>query len=384
MPEKALNAAIDRERATAQLLKTGGTPYKFGNIEVELDEGLAVPARTLNELRRQALEAIETERIRRYSRVLPDEFVEKEIKKLYFPGNGRKHIHVTGRDINYSVFIYKFDSRQDYSLLRADRAYIPLQAIIKPETPELIEKMVNKGIRIFAWLPPVTRGNYDKMISSTQDRLPSIGLSGFIVGNLGSLHVPADKGLGIFGDYNLNVFNSFSIQAFGNLGFKGVTISPELDIERIEKLEMPVNMDVEAVVYGRLTLMTSEYCPVGALEGGFTSGKHCKGTYCSGDYRLRDRKGVEFPVLTDPIDCRSTVLNSTVLFVPELQSRLNNAGVNIMRLNMFDETVDEINEILDLYREAASDGADRRQKHSAIAEKIRAAGFTRGHYLRGV
>src|SRR5690606_1594221 len=69
----------------------------------------------------------------------------------------------------------------------------------------------------------------------------------------------------------------------------------------------PGPIALEAVVYGRLPLMISEYCPVGCAESGFDGRSKCSGCCSRGDFALRDRLGKEFPVFCDSIDCRSTI-----------------------------------------------------------------------------
>ena len=56
--EKALNRPTSVEDIRKQLSKTGNTPFQFEKISVIMDEDVFIPVRELNELRRQALDAI--------------------------------------------------------------------------------------------------------------------------------------------------------------------------------------------------------------------------------------------------------------------------------------------------------------------------------------
>ena len=59
VPDKAINTPITKDSIISQISKTGNTPFEFENIKVNLDDGLFVPVKTLNELRRTALESLE-------------------------------------------------------------------------------------------------------------------------------------------------------------------------------------------------------------------------------------------------------------------------------------------------------------------------------------
>ena len=62
VPEDAHSKPLTAEDLRARLGKTGGTVFEAGEIAVELDEGLSLPAAAVNALRRDALAALEDTR----------------------------------------------------------------------------------------------------------------------------------------------------------------------------------------------------------------------------------------------------------------------------------------------------------------------------------
>jgi putative protease len=94
--------------------------------------------------------------------------------------------------------------------------------------------------------------------------------------------------------------------------------------------------------------------------------------------------GAEFPVFCDRMDCRSTILNSTVLFVPDGLRSLKSAGIDIFRLYVWEEEPDAVGELVRLYRAALAGDEQGVREHGRLADRIRASGFTKGHYYRGV
>jgi collagenase-like PrtC family protease len=327
-----------------------------------------------------------------------------------------------------SLYYYRWDGEQDIAVPGADRVYVPLTAVWKQGFRRAAGAARNAGTEVFCWLPSITNGNYEKLIdrfvAEYNDR---DDIDGILAGNAGTVRRLSGIGrLRLAGDISLNLFNAYSVAEIAGLGLESAAVSVELtarqisglaaDLRRAElmahirqkdltaclqrvsekipdkegsrmrpiKLEAMKPIDLEAVVYGRLPLMISEYCPVGCIEGGFNGLSKCSGCCGRGDYALRDRLGMEFPVLCDNIDCRSTILNSTVLFVPDSLRSLAEAGISIFRLYIWDEDVDTIKELVRLYRAALAGSGSGEAALGRLTDKIKAAGFTKGHYYRGV
>ena len=51
--------------------KLGNTPYEWENLEIQMDDSVFVPMKLLNQLRRQALAALEEEILQKYRRQEP-------------------------------------------------------------------------------------------------------------------------------------------------------------------------------------------------------------------------------------------------------------------------------------------------------------------------
>lgn len=72
IPEEAKNRPLDTETVIKQISKTASTPYEFKNIEVDLDDNLFLPKLSiLNELRRAALDHVQSYTISQIHRTLP-------------------------------------------------------------------------------------------------------------------------------------------------------------------------------------------------------------------------------------------------------------------------------------------------------------------------
>ena len=85
--------------------------------------------------------------------------------------------------------------------------------------------------------------------------------------------------------------------------------------------------------------MTTEYCSIGTY-------KNCPGTCKQGTYKLKDRMGFEFPIYTDRINCNNLIYNSKITSI-----EWKDLNVNSIRMDILDETIEEINNIIKTHKE---------------------------------
>jgi len=382
IPEKAISRPLTVERVTEQLNKTGATPFAFDKTQVQLDESLSVPISVINDIRRRALERIEALRIEAYKRHVSKNIDEIKDGLLHFPGNSRI---IKTDEIKVSLFFYKASENFSRDYTDADRIYLPFASMLSGNVRETAKFYEEKGCEVFVWLPSIIRGNYEKLIKSKIDEVASLGIHGFLVGNIGGMnYLKKFTGLKLLVDYSANVFNSFTMKELKDMGFDGCTLSPELNLKQISVLWCLQNYEMEVLVYGRIPLMVSEYCPVGSVLGGFGKNQKCSQACDRGVYRLKDRKGVEFPVICDKIDCRSTILNSNVLYVGDSMDEIRESGIDVIRLNISDEKPNEVARILKMHKDIAKNGLKQLEKYRDIVNGIQSKGFTKGHFYRGV
>ena len=74
-------------------------------------------------------------------------------------------------------------------------------------------------------------------------------------------------------------------------------------------------------------------------------------------------------------NCHSVLLNSKNIFIADKIKDLKKSGIEIIRLDFYDEDYLKTKEIIDLYKKAISGG---------VAESPEENTFTRGHFYRGV
>jgi putative protease len=228
-------------------------------------------------------------------------------------------------------------------------------------------------------------------------------LDGVLVSNPGHIsHVRTFFGdVDIICDYTFNIFNSNSAQYLFDQGINNITFSPELTLGHLSNMKKVTDISAEIIAYGRIPVMNTKYCAIGSITGGLTRAKKCSSACINGSYALKDRMGAEFPVISDRAGCSSIVLNSKVLYIPGELRELRDAGISTFRINVYDETPDEVSEIIKVYRSSlafnkgssySEDGhySDSRyyleggSGYSKILNKLMDKGITKGHLFRGV
>lgn len=364
--EEAINRAITNDEVLKQLNKTGSTPFEFSEIDVKIDNNASIAVSELNAIRRNALNKIEELRKNRY--------LNREIPKIELSAKQHNNLLHTNK---LSLYLYKWNCNLVNTLMKADRVYIPFQSFVKSENVDTINKLKNSGCEVMPYLPPVTRGKYDKFLKSKLNQLSSTELEGILIGNLSQLEILKKSNIPLYGDYSLNIFNSKSVKTAVELGLKGITMSHELTLKQIKNINIK-DIEIETTVYGRIPVMTSEHCPIGA-ELNYKNNEVC-GLCKKGDYYIRDRINKDFPIVCDPIDCRCTILNADKLLVPNVIDELKTSRVNTFRLYIYDENPEDIEELIKLFNERIIKG--KTKKEDVLSNM--SSGFTKGHYFRGV
>lgn len=379
LTQKSINRPLTKERIKEQLEKTGGTAFEFKKININLEEGVSLPISEINNLRREVIKKIEEYKKDKYNRVSVKEF-DKLLCENEEKADGEKKVFEDKGPV-IAAYFYKTDGKEDYYCVGADRVYLPIKMFEDEEKIKMIFNIKKRTREVFISIPPITRGNYQNIVKSRLKPLVSAGVDGFIIGNIGTLKdiekVSNIEDIKVMGDYSLNIFNSSSICTLKDLGFLGASLSYEMNLNQIKSLEDISGFQKEVLVYGRIPVMTSQYCPLCALEG-------CKNKCREEGFYLKDRKNMKFPVIMDNIDCRTTIFNGQVLLFTENIDKMSSWGIDVLRLAFTDEGPLKIKNIVNMYKDIAQNKVDAFLKHQSLIEDIKKEGFTKGHFLRGV
>ncbi len=377
--EKALNKPLSQERISEQLKKMGSTPFNIAQLNLEIDNDVVIPISELNNIRRKAAELLEKEIILSSKKKINITNRELYNALLHFPGNSQDR----NKKVKISAMLYNLDDNLDLSNINADRLYIPYTSLLKDDGLQAVNNFRAQDKEIFAYIPAIIKGKYCGIIEKSVLSI-SHNIDGFLVGNMGVVQTLKERlgeNIKLAADYTHNILNSSTLNYYKSMGYSGATLSYELNLSQISSLSFPQEFDTEIGIYGKIPVMTSEYCPVGGSVGNNEPHK-CNVICKNGIYHLKDRKDAEFLVKCDCVDCRSTIFNSNAIFAPELLSQVAKTGVQYIRLSFVDESSQEIYDIVNLHKSIVEN--ENYTNKDRLIERIKAKGFTKGHLQRGV
>lgn len=336
--EAAVRLPVDTARWRVQLQKTGGTPYLCTAAEVETDGKTAVSVSVLNGLRRSALEALGAQRREKppisFSMPLLDMRPHKP-EKLRLRGSFREAEQLP----------------ENASAL--DKILLPLET-----PPGTLDALRKNGHEVILEIPRAIWG-VETQVKAAMEARRAEGFTHFWCGNLGAVALCREMGVSAHGGFSLNIFNTQSLGFFEQLGLLDAELSFELTGEEVAGIGGSLPRGV--LVYGRQPLMLTRNCPLA------NSPKGCLN--CRRPGKIRDRRGVEFPVLCTRFSGKpvfSEVFNSVPL---TLSDRLRgNFGADFGVLRFSVEKTVEIGEIL----------------RATIRQEKPHSDYTRGLFTRGV
>ena len=336
VPEEARNRAVTAEELRQRLSKTGGTVFTADRVEIELDEGLTIPASAVNGLRRELLEELAKRRMD-----IPPR------RKL--PAPPLPDAPEGGQAMRFTCSVQK--AEQVTAALLAEK---PAAVYVPVEELERLDPELDWGeTELCAVLPRIFRTVDETPLRQLLEQHPEA--SAVAIGNLG--HLPILRGLNrtLRGDFGLNIFNSRALLFWQGQGLASATVSFELRWQQVRDLRK--YLPCEAIIYGRLPLMVTENCVTRCSVG-------C--THGAGSV-LTDRTGARFPVLCG-YGCRCEIQNSKTLFLAD-KPEMRHCGLTYGRLRFTTETPEQCVQVLQRYQ----NGGDWTPE-----------GLTRGLFYRGV
>ncbi len=321
VPEEARNRAVTAEELRQRLSKTGGTVFTADRIEIELDEGLTIPASAVNGLRRELLEELAERR--------KDIPTRRKLPALPLPDAPEG-----GQAMRFTCSVQK--AEQVTAALLAEK---PAAVYVPVEELERLDPELDWGeTELCAVLPRIFRTADETPLRQLLEQHPEA--SAVAIGNLGHLSIVRGLNRTLRGDFGLNIFNSRALLFWQGQGLASATVSFELRWQQVRDLRK--YLPCEAIIYGRLPLMVMENCVTRCSVG-------C--THGAGSV-LTDRTGARFPVLCG-YGCRCEIQNSKTLFLAD-KPEMRRCGLTYGRLRFTTETPEQCVQVLQRYQNGGS------------------------------
>lgn len=390
--------------AEKQLNRLGSTVYKFSELKLDIEQGVMVPVSVINDLRRQATDAMDKLRLsiwdneKNAGATLTGKNLDT-LSQIFLKEKAKESI---GSIPSVYVSTTAFDGVK--SALKGGAEGIifggdsyhhePLSIGSYREAAALV-RSGSSDCKLFFNTPRICREDSLSGLKALWKSWLELEPDGVYVHNIATLRIlrtlieESGKPVELRSDYSLISFNGLTLEALGKLGIKQATLSPELNLSGLLPLIKHSPIKTECIVHGRLELMVSEYCVLGSFLGGV--GKDgcdsCSMPCKNGRYFLKDRKGELFPVVNDQY-CHMHLLNSkTLSLLPEI-GKLTNSGITAVRIEAKAIDPKYISTLVSAYRDYLRRGSNLSPEEIDWCRKTEAGtateGVTRGHYFRGV
>ncbi|MCR5673331.1 MAG: U32 family peptidase [Lachnospiraceae bacterium] len=357
--QTAINHALTKEDVIKQIQKTGGTNFRFENIDIELDEGLFLQNSKINEIRRQGLDAFYQKLVEEFKRIPPKPFIDagSDITKLTNENSKVK--------INASVL----DKEQLDTVLSTD-----VDGVIIPMWlyRNIGGSVFDTGKDIYISLPYIVRDESRTNSSSeirglVKEIQGNEAVKGFYVSNLESLGILNEssyKGK-IIGDIHLYSYNREALKYYTDNGLTGNTVPIELNEHDLESRGIKGE---ELIIYGRLPMMITANCI-------YNTEKACGVSKEGHDLYITDRKGEKLFVKCICRECTNIIYNSVPILLADEEKLFEKLKPSSVRLSFTDEKPSEVKSMIEKYLiNKRTDG----YAPVSLCER-----YTRGHIKRG-
>lgn len=368
--EKAENQGTPIEKIKQQIGKMGATSFVLETLEAEIDDDIFASVGALNQLRREAVEALEAEILAKTKHA---EIETKRTVKPQQPYVSRKVVE---------VLVANFEQLEAAVRVQGiDAVYYEVSDSTIHSFETALKLCQKYEVKLYAALPQIARqwrADKDFILFS---RLQALDIDGYLVRTAGQFAEVKNSGKTIIIDYTLNVMNADGVRFWKEQGADRVCLSVETNLQEINKIG---DKDCQMVVYGYLPLMKTQQCPVGNFVGGKNGSLYCSERGKHDLYFLKDRKDMKFPLDMDCDNCVCTILNSKPLFTLKFYGEILESVTGYVRLDFTKEGPARTSKITKAYAEMTEDPKTVSQETKHVLSDMEEKGNTKGHYFRGV
>ena len=364
----AREVALSVDLLTAQLGRLGGTPYRLESLELETEGAPFAPVSLLNQLRRQAVEALAATQgaprpfeIRNPPVELQslEQAARRPVPRIE-AGGPRLHLLVRASD--------QLDAALELRPASITLDYLDLYNL-KPS----LERIRAAGLVARVASPRVIKPGEERIA----DYLLSCGCP-ILVRSTGLLRALREKPHApLIGDFSLNAANVLTAAELLNLGLDALTPTHDLNAGQVADLAASAGPDrIEAVAYQHLPVFHTEHCVFCRFLSTGSSYRDC-GRPC--EYHrvaLRDAAGRAHPVLAD-VGCRNTVFNAEAQQAAAHLTAWLAAGVRRFRLEFTHESAEQVARIARAF-EHALNGRSSPRELEQVLRRLTPEGVTEG------
>ena len=371
--EAARTRAVSFDDVAAHIDRLGNTPYQLVGLTVDMDDGVGIGFSALHAVRAEALDAL-TDALRApwADRRLPRVAAREPLPAAH-PSGCRVAVTVTNpacaraakRAGAHLIYVPALNYRRGEATIAGQRNAAAEQAGYPKGCIPIMPVVDHEAVGF----------SREAAVAYDVWKYADAGKP-LMAESLSSLQRADEEGALVTAGPHVPVTNGLTLRAMREMfGAERVWLSPELTLRQIEELAKDAPVELGVLLIGAQELMVAEHC---MLMSQGPCDERCD--VCprrKSPHYLRDRKGYEFPVITDAMG-RSHLYNAVELDVAPAMPDPMAAGVSAFMVDATlmnaEETAHAVGRAIRALHVAQNDG-------NAIAKM---PDTTSGHLYRGV
>lgn len=359
----AKNRPMTYDDIHKQISKTGNTGFHFKNIDIHIEDGIFIPIKQLNELRRNAIDLFKHQLVKDLKRSIPKKVENQQIPHY-------KEIKTNTDVVNrFNLHCFITTNEQFLAVIENDMVKEIIISSDFLSEDQLVEKIAickDLGKEPVIAMPFIFREEatryFDSFIQLLKNR-NEINLIRFMVRNVDEIGYLRRNGIHEFiTDSSVYALNNYAVESLRELGAERITYPYELNYKELLNLSAG---NSEIIVYGRIPLMISANCINQTLN---KCDKTKKILY------IKDRIGKNFSVVNVCNYCYNVIYNNYPLSLLGVSQKVKRLKPESIRISFTTETALQTKNILETYISVYYNNKNIIEKEA----------YTRGHFNRGV
>ncbi len=370
--EAARTRAVSFDDVAAHIDRLGNTPYQLVNLTVDMDDGVGIGFSALHGVRAAALDVLtEALTAEGRGRTLP-RTTPREPLPAARPTGCRVAVTVTNpacaraakRAGAHLIYVPALNYRRGESVIAGQKNAAAEQAGYPKGCIPIMPVADHEAVG----------GAREAVVDADVWKYAAEGKP-LLAESLGAMERASEEGALLDVGSHVPITNQLSLAVASEFGAARVWLSPELTLRQIEEVAKDAPVELGVLLIGAQELMVTEHCML--MSQGPCDENCAECPRRKSPHVLKDRKGYEFPVVTDAMG-RSHLYNAVELDVASSMPELLAAGISSYMVDATlmnaEETAHAVGRAIRALHVAQNDG-------NAIAKM---PNTTSGHLYRGV
>ena len=370
--EAARTRAVSFDDVAAHIDRLGNTPYQLVNLTIDMDDGVGIGFSVLHGVRAAALDVLtEALTAEGHGRTLP-RTIPREPLPAARPTGCRVAVTVTNpacaraakRAGAHIIYVPALNYRRGEAVIAGQKNAAAEQAGYPKGCIPIMPVADHEAVG----------GAREAVVDADVWKYAAEGKP-LLAESLGAMERASEEGALLDVGPHVPITNQLSLAVASEFDAQRVWLSPELTLRQIEEVAKDAPVELGVLLIGAQELMVTEHC---MLMSQGPCDENC--AVCprrKSPHVLKDRKGYEFPVVTDAMG-RSHLYNAVELDIASSMPELLAAGISSYMVDATlmnaEETAHAVGRAIRALHVAQNDG-------NAIAKM---PNTTSGHLYRGV